>query len=264
MEVPFFVPTTLGDLAGIASLPASGRLRSPAVVLLPGGRNPRTRGRADLDAARRVATSGHPVLRLDYPGNGLSPRADFDLDERAESLLEASVWWKRLCEVDGLVLGGFCRGARFSLQLAALSSEITAVVAIGLPVAGRTMSATKVEIGLAAIDSVGKRLAPALARSTSRKSFVGWKDATIADLSIAGARADIVLLYGADDHFYTDFLELLESGGLPDEVTGRLDVRIRPGCQVYGNSKIEDLRWIADTVFDAIAGMGSTQEVSRG
>lgn len=265
MQVPFFVPTSAGPLDAMAHLPDGGQLRSPAVVFLPGGENPRTRNRVGLQLARDLAATGQPVLRLDLPGCGLSPIPDVmtDRDVLASTLVEAVAWFRDATGSSSSAIAGTCGGAATALAVAARDPGTEAAIAIDLPTIRRRKRKTlrRVRAGIAAVDPVGERFTTLLAGGGSKGDDMGWFPGVLDSLRRADDDTQITFVYGEDDHFYEDFKLLQNSDELPREVIDRWNVEVRSGRQLYGFTKVEDMQWLTQRLVARLtSGTGSSAD----
>ena len=125
---------TDGGVFAIASEPADGAVREPAVVLVNGGANHRPGiNRSHTEWARLLAGRGHRVLRIDIRGLGDSPPSRPELqgvlylDETRQDVLDAAGWLRErgaqtVCAV------GLCAGGYQAYHAALAGSAIDAIV----------------------------------------------------------------------------------------------------------------------------------------
>jgi pimeloyl-ACP methyl ester carboxylesterase len=249
MEVPFFVPTSFGDLAVTGAVDPAATDGGGPVLFLAGGEMPRSRNRVRVAMTRDLARTGRPAFRVDYPGAGLSPAPRLKEEEETAALLEVVRWLCDVCGSDTIALGGTCGGALKALRLAAMEPSVDAVVAIDSPIIKRRKSSRRVRGGLAAIDPLGGRVTSLLTGGSAGKELeYPWFPGLIEDLEVVGPRAKVAFVYGADDAFYPDLQRLLSESPLSSDVKGRLTVEILPGAQLYGFSDPADMKWLRETV----------------
>lgn len=249
MEVPAFAPAPDRSLAAVVSVPDASVRGSP-IVWLPGGNNPRTRNTIGRDAARRVAAVGRPVMRLDYPGCGLSggPRVR-DGDGLVDLLNGACEWFRELCGAPSFTVGGTCRGARLGVSLAALNPRIDHVVAVSCPVgAHRRPRRRRIRAGVAALDPVGARMTSVLTREIRwRNERFELMPGVVEDI-VNASHSRLTFIYGTEDESFAAFTAMMEAGELPPQVADRIEVTSREGVQLYGFTKLDDMEWMTDTL----------------
>jgi pimeloyl-ACP methyl ester carboxylesterase len=253
MDVPFFLPTSSGPLAVGASIDPEQPSEGYPVLFLPGGHHPRSRNRVRLEIARDLAAKGRAVFRADYPGAGLSPLPALERDELLPAFLEALAWIRDACGVDRVAVGGTCGGASHALALAARDRAVHSVVAIDCPLTRRRRPQQKksqrLKAGLAAIDAVGTRATPMLVgKKQIRDEHAPWFPHLVEDLVGATEHARVTFVYGENDYFYTDLQRLLGDDILPASVLRSLDVKTRPGAQLYGFKDPADMEWLRGSV----------------
>ncbi len=257
METPFFVPAAR-DLAAMAAYPSDGELREPAIVLFAGD-DSRNRVGVLRDAARALADLGHPVMRFDYPGIGMSPTEK--MDKRWDLLpiaLEACVWFREQTGLSRLALGGTCLGARAVLAVGAREPSVASVVGMGCPIRPRKRVNPRVRAGIVAIDAIGPRVVSKFTRGArTRDRGVGWEKGLIEDITCAAEHAVVSFLYGGEDEYYGDFDALIASGDLPPGVAEVLRVRVLEGEQLRGLMSVEHHSWVREQFVDALASLES-------
>lgn len=255
MDLPFYLPTSGGDLSCVASIPEFGELKDPAVVLLPGD-NARNRVGVLRDVARGLAALQHPVLRFDYPGWGFSPTdAPGSRKELLPIVLEAVERFRTLTSCASIAVSGTCLGARGALMVAARIPGVTNTVAVGSPIRPRRPAGGKLAAGLATVDRIGGPMAERLAKlgSKTKVDGEGWQKGLLEDLDRAAERGRVELVFGGADEFYSDFLELSESGELPTRTLNRLVVTVLEGQQLRGLMSVEHHDWVRETLIRSLA-----------
>ncbi|HEU4481079.1 MAG TPA: alpha/beta fold hydrolase [Actinomycetota bacterium] len=253
MEIPFFLPTSAGDLSAIASLPDDGVLHGPSVFLLPGD-SARNRVGVLRDVARRVADNRQPVMRFDYPGHGFSPiDATPTRKDLIPIIVEAMDWFSTQTGLTDVAVAGTCLGARAAVMLAAADDRVTTAVSVGCPIRKRKPVKPKVRAGLAAIDAIGGRVASHLARGSRTKTIgEGWQKGLVEDILTAAPRARVEFVFGELDEFYADFRDLMASGDIPEEVRDELTVTVLPGEQLRGLMSVEHHSWVVDVLVESL------------
>jgi pimeloyl-ACP methyl ester carboxylesterase len=250
VDVPLFVPTAAGAMSAMASVPESGRVRGPAVALLPGHEAERVRIDALRDIAHALAAEGQPVISFDYPGIGMSPSKALPRNEVPRVLGEACAWFLDKTGLSELALAGTCGGAALSLTIAARSPSVCAVVAQGLPLRlrrGRVKS--RIRAGIAALDWVGPGVVAPLTRGSSVKySETEWNLELVGDICAAATRARVELVFGENDRAYHDFLQLQLSERLLPEAANKLEVSVLPGAALNLLSNEEHQSWFSGIV----------------
>ncbi|HYU57290.1 MAG TPA: hypothetical protein VEO00_04480 [Actinomycetota bacterium] len=230
-EVPFFLPTSGGDLAAVASLPERGPLAGPPTLLLHSPFAPRPRGVAMLLLARRLADAGVPALRLDVPGSGLTPMADPDDRVRTiEILADAARWFAAACGEKALAVAGTCLGGRYALGVAARIPWTERVTAVAAPI----RHASHRRRGL-----------------QGRRAPAPFQPGLPEDLRALPPTAEVTFVYGDQDAMYADFLALGD-GGPADR---RWEVVVRPGVRLHGFREltIENESWVVDLLAERMA-----------
>jgi pimeloyl-ACP methyl ester carboxylesterase len=247
MEIPVFLPTSVGSLAAVATLPADGSLVGPPVVWLPGGTNPRTRDPVIRQTARDIADRGQAMLRVDYPGCGLSGGSRLSDQDLLPVLLEACEWFRQSCGAGQITVGGSCRGAKLAIELATMTSHIGDVVSVSPPlgIRGRPRRRRKIRAGIAALDPVGSRMTPWLAGGDRLMGREDEEWALGVLQLLAAARARIAFIHGTEDPG-SELYALL--GDLPEDLAPRISVTVRKGAQLYGFKKIADMEWLSQVL----------------
>lgn len=265
MDVPLFVPTAAGEMSAMATVPESGRVRDPAVALLPGHEAERVRIDALRDIAHTLTAVGHPVISFDYPGIGMSPSKALPREDVPTVMGEACEWFLDKTGLSELALAGACGGAFLSLAIAARNPAVCTVVAQGLPMRqrhGRVKSRTRA--GIAALDWVGPRvLAPLTTGSAFRYSKDEWDKRLVDDICSAVARTRVTLVFGEKDRAYTDFLEIRESGEIPPDVAGKLEISVLPGEGLSLLSNLDHQSWFCSQVERAVIGSPAMPHARR-
>jgi pimeloyl-ACP methyl ester carboxylesterase len=115
-----------GRVRGIYERPA--RVRARPVVLFP----PLASTKEELvPLADPLLEAGHPVLRLDMPGQGESPAP---LEPESERLLRSALDEMGYTASEGVFLGGISLGSYYALRIAATDPErVCAVFAVSPP-----------------------------------------------------------------------------------------------------------------------------------
>src|ERR1041385_8933292 len=120
-EYPVFVPMGSEHLCAVVCVPAAG-LEDVGVILLTGGNCTRIhRNRMWVRAARRLAASGFPSVRLDYRGVGDSTGvARFDMETPFDAdAIAAGEFLRRATGVSRLMTVATCFGGRSAIAAAA-------------------------------------------------------------------------------------------------------------------------------------------------
>jgi hypothetical protein len=173
-------------------------------------------------------------------------------------------WVADVCGSKTVTIGGTCGAAVMALYAMAASPRVGEVIAISCPF--RTFDdqpgpRDKVRAGIAAIDSVGVRLMPALTRRQGTRGEESmWIDELISAVANTPAGVRVFFLYGANDSQYAEFLELQASGDVPREVMDRWDVEVYPADELYGYSKFVVRDWLASSIVDWVAPRGSSAD----
>ena len=245
-EIPLYFPTCRGDAAGIVSVP-DRETDLPAVLLLTGDANSRTRVGVLADVARRLSGRGHPVLRFDYPGAGLS---NSDVSPKHEELavvaLEAADWLLSQTGCSQLLTAGHCMGARFALVVAAYNEAVTRAVAVGCPIRKRQVIRSQVRTRLAAKSTLGPALSSVLTRGHRSKPAAGWFPGLLQEIQTATPRAHLGFIYGSEDEFHADLRALLDEVG--PEVAQHVSVSVRQGAQLRALTELEHHPWVASEI----------------
>lgn len=264
MEMPFYVPTSFGEIAVGASLERDQESQGHPVLFMAGGEHPRGRDRVRLQIARDLASKGRPAFRIDYPGAGLSPSEGVDGEDLLQLLLEVVAWIRDICSAERIAVGGTCRGAAHAVALAARDSSINSVVAVDCPIMTRLRKtrrrvAGRLRAGIAAIDPIGTRATPLLVGGGRNETQdLTWSPPLMEALEAASATANICFVYGGNDVFYGHLQRLIAEGPLPAEVTRRWTVEVRPDAQLYGFSEPADMKWLREVV---VAFLLSTEQI---
>jgi len=124
-----------GGLVGILSFPSGGMERTrPALVILNSGVIHRVGAcRLSVKLARRLAASGHPVLRFDHSGIGDSPpsRSGLPMEEgQVGEILSAITAVQRRTGTSNFILYGLCSGARAAFHAALDDTRIVGIVQV--------------------------------------------------------------------------------------------------------------------------------------
>ncbi len=133
-------PVVLHGCTGWLHVP--DRPRALGVVLCPAlGREARWSYRAMRQLADRLAASGMPTLRFDYPGTGESPDLpawEEPFDAWRQSVHEAVDWLRAQTGIDQVGLCGLRFGALLAADVAATRHDIAALALLGPILTGRT------------------------------------------------------------------------------------------------------------------------------
>lgn len=243
-DIPLFFPTRKGEAAGIVSLPNEGSIGSTAVLLFTGDAHSRTRVGILRNVAKDLAASGYPTLRFDYPGAGLSAsEAPPRQEELGDVAMDAAAWFLDETACTTLVTAGHCLGARLALLVAAHNEAVTRAVAVGCPVRRRKVSRSPVLTRLAAKSNLGPVVAGVLARGPRTKSIEPeWYPGLLEEIRAASVRAQLGFIYGSEDDFYRDFLELQEE--LEPSLRTKVSVSVREGVQLRALTELEHHPWV--------------------
>lgn len=242
-EIPLFFPTRKGEVAGIVSLPDDGEIATTAVLLLTGDAHARTRVGVLRDVARDLAALGRPTLRFDYPGAGLSgSESPPPQQELAAVAIDAAEWFLRETGCATLITAGHCLGARLALVVAAFNEEVIRAVAVGCPVKQRQVSRSPVRTRLAAKPRMGPMMTGVLTRGSRSKETGTWAPRLLEHIAAASTRADLGFIYGSEDDFYRDFVDLLEE--LEPAVRSKVSVSVREGVALRALTELEHHPWV--------------------
>lgn len=247
-DIPLFFPTRKGEAAGIVSLPDEGSIGSTAVLLFTGDAHSRTRVGILRDVAKDLAASGYPTLRFDYPGAGLSGSESPPRQEELGAVaIDAAAWFLDETACTNLVTAGHCLGARLAVAVAAHNEAVTRAVAVGCPMKRRKVSRSPVRTRLAAKPNLGPVVAGVLARGSRAKSIgTGWYPGLLEEIRAATVRAQLGFIYGSEDDFYRDFLELQNE--LEPSVRSKVSVSVREGVQLRALTELEHHPWVAKEI----------------
>lgn len=124
-------------LFGVLSTPRQPIVGAPIVILLPGGRNPHVGwGRGTVELARRLATQGRSVLRMDQAGIGDSRAHPDGPAEVLYSLAPIADVTAAMDHFGGaalpFVVVGPCSGAHLALHAALADPRVVGVAMINL------------------------------------------------------------------------------------------------------------------------------------
>lgn len=125
-ERAIHIPGPNADMLGVVSMSLPGIPRSrTAVVIVVGGAQYRVGShRQFVQLARRLAASGHPVLRFDMPGMGDSPHTPLPFESTSAHIaLAIDAVYNNCPGVADVVLWGLCDGASASLLYVARTSD---------------------------------------------------------------------------------------------------------------------------------------------
>lgn len=125
-----------GKLVGILTEPAERRAGAPAVLILNAGIIHRVGPhRLHVRMARKLASLGHPVIRMDQGGVGDSrPIGGSSADGEALASVQAALDHAASLELaDSFVLFGLCAGAKYSLGAAAADPRVSGAVLLDPP-----------------------------------------------------------------------------------------------------------------------------------
>ena len=246
-EEPIFFPTSSGPVAGMVCLPQEGNVLETAVLLLTGDAHSRTRVPVLGTVGREMASMGYPTLRFDYPGAGLSawgtePRHE----ELAVVAMEAADWLAQQTGCSKLMTAGHCLGARLALVVAAYNEKVTRSVAVGCPIRRRKVVRSSVRAKLA-MKEVGSTLSNALTRGPRSKDVgSGWFPGLVEEIETASSRGRIGFVYGSEDEFHADLLELLEE--LDPGVRAHVDVSVLRSAQLRALTDLDHHPWVANEI----------------
>lgn len=249
MEVPFFLPTTFGQVTAVASIPENGVMRGPAAIMIPGGANARTRVRVLRDTATDLAAQGQPALRFDYPGAGLSPgeRMSWKDRELATVVVEACEWFLAETGQTEAAIAGTCIGGLVALRVASMYEHIRRVAVVGVPLKRGRKRKTKPRIraGIAGMERIGPAVAGRFARSSQSGWEAGeWQPKLLEHLQIVIPRADVEFAYGQNDRPYEDYLDLKATDQLSATDRARLQVSVLEGKSLGNLLDVEQHPWV--------------------
>lgn len=253
-EIPVFFPTSFGPIAGMVTLPDSGEIQDSGVLLLTGDAHSRTRVPVLADVARQMAASGYAGLRFDYPGAGLSAWGPAPKHEELAGVArETADWFLEHTGCTSLMTAGHCLGARLALFVAASNKKVSDAVAVGCPIRQRRVVQSRVRSKLAQRDRVG----PALSRvlpggARSKDAGTGWYPGLIDEIVAASAHAQMTFVYGSEDEFYSDLVELLDV--LDPEVRSRVGVSVLRSAQLRALTDLEHHPWVATRIQELFIG----------
>ena len=252
--IPFFLPTSRGTLSAVATLPAGVELKGPAVVMLPGDVVARARVSLLHHVAQDLARLGQPVLRFDYPGAGLAPTETVPpKDEAAEIVSEAARWFLDATGLDRVAEAGTCMGAHLALMTAASEPRVESVVAIGCPIRPRHKSKSRVRSSIAALDNIGTKVASRLTKGNRRETGEGAYREVVTSIENAATHADLRFVYGEDDDFLGDFVELRGSTELSVATQERVELSVLPGGSVRGVSGMKDYEAVRALLVESLS-----------
>jgi pimeloyl-ACP methyl ester carboxylesterase len=267
VEIPFFLPTSFGQLTAVASIPDDGEITGPAAVMIPGGANARTRVRVLRDTATDLAAKGQAALRFDYPGAGLSPgeRMSWKDRELAIVVVEACDWFLGETGQKEAAIAGTCIGGLVAFRVAAMYERIGRVAVVGVPLRRGRKRRTKPRIraGIAGMERIGPAVAGRLARSSQAGWQPGdeWQPKLLEHLVTVTARADVRFAYGAKDRPYEDYQLLKETDELPPAARERLSVAVLPDKSLGNLLDVEQHPWVRSVLTDALSVTPSTVDV---
>jgi pimeloyl-ACP methyl ester carboxylesterase len=259
MELPFFLPTSFGQLTAVASIPDDGVIKGPAAVMIPGGANARTRVRVLRDTATDLAARGQAALRFDYPGAGLSPgeRMSWKDRELAAVVVEACEWFLGETGQEEAAIAGTCIGGLVAFRVAALYDRIHRVAVVGVPLRRGRKRRTKPRIraGIAGMDRIGPAVAARLARSSQAGWQPGdeWQPKLLEHLTTVAERAEIRFAYGANDRPYEDYQLLKETEELSEKTRERLSVDVLPEKSLGNLLDVEQHPWVRSVLTEALS-----------
>lgn len=245
MDIPFFLPTSQGAVTSFLTLPDSGSLRDPAVLLLPGGRAGAGVLPLFQKVARVLAEAGQPVLRIDYPGSGLSGLEEVLPSSGVGPIAgEIASWLLRETGLQEVAVGGRCSGARVALAVAAREPSVKRVVGIVpfLQQGGRSLRST-----LGRLDAKGPRLAARLIRRPRVQTQPDQRDrpggsAVATELERSLRTASVSFLFGENDPSLAEFEDWVASSGIAPDVIDRVRIDKLPGGRLHGLPDVEHER----------------------
>jgi hypothetical protein len=281
------------SLVGIVSEPAipgaAGKL--PAVILLNAGVVHRMGpNRLHVKIARRLAATGHVVLRFDFSGVGdsLERRDSLPLEKSAVlEIQEAMDCLAELRHARRFVLMAICSGAAFSVQAALVDRRVTGLVLINA--AGhrwgtdaelsRTMlrhyrrmtsfgsSRTRRLRKLLTLDfdrgplltTLGRRLRSALSGGETTPPAAPGHVEAIRSLVDGGVR--ILMIYAEGDEGLDYYHLYLQEGLRPLEEADRLAVRVLSGAN-HTFTLLAHQRALLDVAGDWVRSVGPRQRTT--
>lgn len=249
-QVPFFLPSSKGELAAMAHLPAADPRPEASILLLTGGRAGR---RVVKSIADELASAGFMCLRFDYPGTGATPVTDpLPREELVSVTCEVGRWWSDRTGAE-LAIVGRCLGARLGVAAAARDNAVRRVVGIYLPVTLRTAK-QRLRRGIKKLDSRGPRLASRLIqgpRVVDRTQKGDPDEATLESDLASAVDTRFRFLYGGNDSALPAFSQLL--AGTPEAVRERVEVALLPDARLHGVPDLEHDAWVRSQVMEALS-----------
>ena len=136
-ETPVFIRSGDADLFGILTAPTTAP-NGAAILLLLGGLYTLSinRNRVTVEAARRFASLGYHVLRLDLHGVGESTGVveSFDIDHPFYTDVLAATDWLKNRAIDEVVFVGHCYGGRTFLAATEHLPPVRGIALFSIPV----------------------------------------------------------------------------------------------------------------------------------
>ena len=256
-DIPFYIPTSVGDLAAIARVPPTG-IDGPPLLLLAGRDSPRSKERVRWEIARDLAGVGRPCFRVDYPGVGLSSTRALSTELTVDVLLEVAAWIRTVCETSKIAVGGMCAGAITAVSLAARDPAIDSVLAVSLPFFLRDRSRFDIHVeraraAIAAVDPIGTRRVERLEKRR-RNRRLEWRPGLREDLVNATTTARVGLLYGTEDAYYWDFVAGREDGRIPPEVIDGCSLLVCDDARLYLSTETSAMEWLRKQAIAFVTG----------
>lgn len=268
-EFPVFVPAGAERLSAVLCAPR-GRIREPGVVLLSGGNYTRThRNRMWVRAARELAESGHPSIRLDYHGIGDSTGTltAFRLDTPlAGDALAAAGFMRRAAGIRAILPVATCFGGRTALAAAAGDRDSVGAVIFPVPVGGSVGMALprrtrlklrmrRMRAGQALLDHRAVQRARALV-AARRRATEGATGRFAADLRAAVASGTVWFVYGERSTGLEALRRVLR--GLPPEERRSVHLEVVPGIEMAGFRSLREQDIAVDRVVRLVGKAGES------
>ena len=264
-ELPVFIQSESNDIFGVLTEPTIDS-NGAAIVLLFGGLYTLSinRNRVTVDAARKFASLGYHVLRLDLHGVGESSGSvdAYDISRPFFGDVLRAADWLRARGIADIVLVGQCYGARTCLAASERMPNVAGIALFSMPVLN--FNRTEFEARRNAKASVWSLLRRAMHLRVLRGLFSRQRRARYTGIARAKARAirghgdedtqskvsqDVVrqfghlasvgiptlVVYGVED--FRDEFETVRDGRIDRELRregARIEVRLEDDIKMHG------------------------------
>jgi pimeloyl-ACP methyl ester carboxylesterase len=297
-ESPLFIDAGQEMLFGMLTQPTEVG-NGIGVILLTGGDDiPSTnRNRVSVRLARRLASVGYHVLRLDYRGVGESTGGDngYSLDNLAVEDLDAAIRWLEQRGISELVLAGSCFGARTCLARASTTLGLRALILISSPVVSTNpLHASNMPLGLF-VQRMRRRKPlrgllrfdkPAVRAESKRILYIAaglfwsevrswirplkapaWTNVEFVDsvAALPGRQVPLLLIYGDSEPDYGEFMHVMgdQIDRLDENEQQWIKLSVLPG-EVHAFAEVDLQRAVEDEVVSFLFELHDRSLAARG